>query len=335
MNLKQFFLTKNECYIIGTMMTVKGLMLHSTGANNPNISRYVPLEITTPNNWNVYRPAGREVCVHGFIGKLQDGTIASVQTLPWNMRGWHCAGNANNTYIGVEICEDGLNDSNYFNKVYNEAVELFAYLCKMYNLNPMTQIICHCEGYKKGIASNHADVMHWFPKHGKSMDTFRKDVQAKMENVSNNPTNNTTTPVSNTSYLVKINTADLNVRANPGTDSKINTVVHKGEVYTIIEEKMVGAVKWGKLKSGAGWISLAYTMKVDGNSTPSTISSEYYPIPNYNGYSIVEALNKIGVDSSFDNRKKIAAKNNVNNYMGTAVQNNQLLTKLKAGKLKK
>ena len=40
-------------------------------------------------------------------------------------------------------------------------------------------IICHCEGYKQGIASNHGDVMHWFPKHGKSMDTFRLDVKAE------------------------------------------------------------------------------------------------------------------------------------------------------------
>ena len=41
-------------------------------------------------------------------------------------------------------------------------------------------VICHSEGHKRGIASNHADVMHWFPKHGKSMDTFRKDVNAAM-----------------------------------------------------------------------------------------------------------------------------------------------------------
>lgn len=86
----------------------------------------------------------------------------------------------------------------------------------------------------------------------------------------------TTTPVnpqsSSAAYLVKINTSDLNVRANPGINSKINTVVHIGEVYTIVEERMVGNTKWGKLKSGAGWISLGYTVKVNGNSTPSTVS---------------------------------------------------------------
>lgn len=66
-----------------------------------------------------------------------------------------------------------------------------------------------------------------------------------------------------------------------------------------------------------------------------TVVNEYYPIPNYKGSSIVDALNLIGVDSSFNNRKKIAQKNNVRDYVGTAKQNNQLLIKIKAGKLKK
>jgi N-acetylmuramoyl-L-alanine amidase len=38
--------------------------------------------------------------------------------------------------------------------------------------------ICHSEGAKLGIASNHGDVMHWFPKFGKNMDTFRAEVKA-------------------------------------------------------------------------------------------------------------------------------------------------------------
>ncbi|MBE6659922.1 MAG: LysM peptidoglycan-binding domain-containing protein, partial [Ruminococcaceae bacterium] len=86
-------------------------------------------------------------------------------------------GSANNTHIGFEICEDGLLDYTYFKKVYREAVELCVYLCKLYGLTE-ENIICHSEGYKQKVASNHGDVMHWFPKHGKSMDTFRADVKA-------------------------------------------------------------------------------------------------------------------------------------------------------------
>ena len=182
MNLHKLIFTENACYKAGKKITVKGIMVHSTGANNPNLRRYVGpddglLGVNQYNNhWNTYHPGGREVCVHGFIGKLKDGTIATYQTLPWDHRGWHAGGSANNTHIGFEICEDGLTDSTYFGKVYQEAVELCAHLCKLYNLTEK-DIICHSEGYRKGIASNHGDVMHWFPKHGKSMDTFREAVR--------------------------------------------------------------------------------------------------------------------------------------------------------------
>lgn len=183
MNLNKLILTENACYKAGRKITVKGIMVHSTGANNPWLKRYVGPDDGKlgknqyNNHWNTYHPGGREVCVHGFIGKLADGTVATYQTLPWDHRGWHAGGSANNTHIGFEICEDDLTDGAYFAKVYKEAVELCAYLCKQYGLTEKN-IICHSEGYKQGVASNHGDVMHWFPKHGKSMDTFRAEVKA-------------------------------------------------------------------------------------------------------------------------------------------------------------
>jgi N-acetylmuramoyl-L-alanine amidase len=183
MNLRKLILTNNACYKAGRTIVPKGIMVHSTGANNPNLKRYVGPDDGLlgknqyNNHWNQDKPGGRQVCVHAFIGKLADGTIATYQTLPWNHRGWHAGGKANDSHIGFEICEDGLSDSTYFNKVYREAVELCVYLCKLYGLTEKS-IICHSEGRKLGIASNHADVMHWFPKHGKSMDTFRADVKS-------------------------------------------------------------------------------------------------------------------------------------------------------------
>ena len=182
MNLNKLILTENACYKAGRKITVKGIMVHSTGANNPWLKRYVGPDDGKlgknqyNNHWNTYHPGGREVCVHGFIGKLADGTVATYQCLPWDHRGWHAGGSANNTHIGFEICEDDLTDGAYFAKVYKEAVELCAYLCRQYGLTEKN-IICHSEGYKQGVASNHGDVMHWFPKHGKSMDTFRAEVK--------------------------------------------------------------------------------------------------------------------------------------------------------------
>lgn len=189
MNLRKLIFTKNACYKAGRTITPRGIMVHSTGANNPWLKRYVGPDDGLlgknryNNHWNQDRPDGRQVCVHGFIGKLADGSVATYQTLPWNHRGWHCGsgpkGSGNDTLISFEICEDGLTDSSYFNKVYVEAVELCAYLCKLYGLTEKN-IICHSEGHAQGIASNHGDVMHWFPRHGKNMNAFRAAVKEKL-----------------------------------------------------------------------------------------------------------------------------------------------------------
>ena len=58
-------------------------------------------------------------------------------------------------------------------------------------------------------------------------------------------------------YLVKITATELNVRAGAGINHKINKIVKRGEVFTIVSV----SGDWGKLKSGAGWINLKYTVK--------------------------------------------------------------------------
>ena len=200
MNLLNCLLTENDCYRAGQTITPKGIMIHSTGANNPMLRRYVQPAVSDVNydslmsqlgrnpNQNDWNRSGLTVCVHGFIGRLANGKVACVQTLPWNRRGWHAGSgrtrpSANNTHISFEICEDGLNDQTYFAEVYQEAVDLTAYLCTLYGLDPMgpETVISHSEGYKLGIASNHGDVEHWFPKMGKTMDDFRADVAEAMK----------------------------------------------------------------------------------------------------------------------------------------------------------
>ena len=189
LHLHKLIFTENACYKAGRRIVPEGIMVHSTGADNPWLKRYVGpddglLGMNKYNNhWNQAMPSGRQVCVHGFIGKLADGTVATYQTLPWDWRGWHCGsgpkGSGNDSYISFEICEDGLADASYFREVYREAVELCAYLCGLYGLTE-GNIICHSEGHGLGIASNHGDVMHWFPRHGKSMDSFRAAVRERL-----------------------------------------------------------------------------------------------------------------------------------------------------------
>ena len=189
MRLQKQYLTKNDCYRAGRTIRPQGVMVHSTGSNNPSVARYVPGDDVIGRNQygNDWDRPGLEKCAHAFVGKFADGGVGTVQTLPWNRRGWHCGrgknGSGNDTHISFEICEDGLEDASYFLAVYQEAVELAAYLCKEYNLAPLADgvVICHQEGYRRGIASNHGDVLHWFPKFGKTMDNFRADVARWME----------------------------------------------------------------------------------------------------------------------------------------------------------
>lgn len=159
----------------------RGVMVHSTGANNPNLWRYVQPDDgilgvnPNDNDWN--RP-GLDVAVHAFIGLTQTGDVAAYQILPWEYRAWHCGGDANDTHVSFEICEDALNDRAYLDRTYQVAMELTAELCRKFGLDPLAPgvVIDHAEGAELGIASNHADVDHWWSRFGVTMDDFRAGV---------------------------------------------------------------------------------------------------------------------------------------------------------------
>ena len=185
MNLKQNYLTESGCYKAGRHITVQGLMIHSVGCPQPKADVFM-------KNWN---RADANACVHAIIEPGGD----VYQLLPWDFRGWHSGGGANNTHIGVEMTEpstikyagganwtetgDGDDTKNHVFATYRYAVELFAYLCQQFGLDPMADgvIISHSEGCKRGIASNHGDVEHLWSKFGLTMQQFRKDIGAAMK----------------------------------------------------------------------------------------------------------------------------------------------------------
>lgn len=209
-------MTQSTCYKGTSVMTPKGVLWHSTGANNPWLKRYVQPDDNAAdrakmltllgknqygNDWNhISRQAG----LNAWIGKLADGSVASVQTMPWNYKPWGCGsgskGSCNNGWMQFEICEDGLNDKTYFEAVYKEACELTAYYCSMYNLNPLGTvtmngvtvpvILDHKTSCDLGLGSNHGDVQHWFKKYGKTLDDVRKDV-AKLMGIKENKVDTT------------------------------------------------------------------------------------------------------------------------------------------------
>ena len=256
MNYVSSIMTQNPCYKAGKKITPKGLMLHSVGCPQPNATVFI-------NQFN--KATYNRACGHAFIDAV-DGTV--YQTLPYDYRGWHAGGSANNTHIGVEMCEpdcirytsgskftvsDLAKAQEMVTRTYNSAVELFADLCKYYKLNPLTDIVSHHEGNKKGIASNHGDPEHLWKGVGLpyTMDGFRADVQAKMgENKA---------PVKE--LKVRVNITNLNVRQGAGLSCKVVGLCPKGS-YTIVDTKTADGYEWGKLKSGLGWIALKYVQKL-------------------------------------------------------------------------
>lgn len=284
MTLVQSYLTKNDCYKIGKKIKVKGLMLHSVGVPQPSAKVFV-------NNWN---KSGIEKCVHAFID-ANDGKV--YQTLPWDHRGWHGGsgknGSVNDTHIGVEMCEPSQikytgganfnvvgNKDNAIamvNRTYKSAVELFAQLCVKYNLDPMTQIISHSEGAAKGIASNHGDPVHLWKQLGLSytMDGFRKDVAAEVAKVKTPAKDEievkepevpkTETPTApELPFKVKIEVTNLRIRTGPGTNYAVTGRYTGVGVFTITEVQNGSGSNtgWGKLASGAGWVSLDFVKKL-------------------------------------------------------------------------
>lgn len=191
MEIVESILTSNPCFKAGKKIKVKGLMLHSVGCPQPSAEVFL-------RNWN--RPDAARACVHAFI----DGNTGKVyQTLPWEHRAWHGGGSSNDTHIGVEMCEPSCirytggasfvcSDSEaamaVVKRTYDAAVELFAFLCKQFGLNPLADgvIVSHKEGHDRGIATGHGDPDHLWNglQSGYTMDGFRKDVAAAMNGIS-------------------------------------------------------------------------------------------------------------------------------------------------------
>ena len=161
-----------------------GIIIHSTGANNPNLRRYVNLpEICGENPYKNYfdRPDSN-VCPHAVIGKDKNGEVKAAKLLPWNVCCWGCGSGSKGSYnyapayIQIEIAEDALNDRAYFEEAFGLAADLCQRLMKNYPTIKPGNIISHKEACARGYASNHGDPENWLARFGKNMDWFRSQV---------------------------------------------------------------------------------------------------------------------------------------------------------------
>lgn len=189
--------TSSECYgAKRKTITPVGIVVHSTGANNPTLRRYVQPSPSDAryeellsaigvnrygNHWN---RAGVYTAVHYFIGQLASEEVGVVKTLPEEIAAWGVGKGKNGSYnyaptghIQFEICEDNLQDKSYFYACYTAATELCADICRRYGWDASV-IVSHKEAHARGYASNHRDIDHWLSRYGLSMKDFRSDVNA-------------------------------------------------------------------------------------------------------------------------------------------------------------
>lgn len=218
MNLIKCFLTHSTWYK-GAKAGSKpiGILWHDTGAGNPNLKRYVQpyngddnynelMSLIGKNQYgNDWNHIEREAGVNAWIGKLEDGSVATIQAGEWERHPWGCGGGSkgscngytknngktvwmNEHWVQFEICDDSYKDEAYFKKVYKEACEFSAYICKLYGIDPkgtvtyngvvVPTILCHADSYKLGLGGNHGDIYSWFNKFGYDMTNVRNDVAA-------------------------------------------------------------------------------------------------------------------------------------------------------------
>ena len=183
MEIIKQFAEKNPCFQLNKKRHNKqyitfqdrgpvGIVLYSVGCAQPSAQVFAKRQ----DKYNA------TTAVHAFL--QSDGTV--YQTLPWNYMGWHVGGAANLTHIGVKMTEPGEDYTKeearkQIDGTYQTAVELFAWLCKKYNIKP-SSIMSHREAGIRGLGSKHEDLEKLWSTYNTpyTMDKFRQDVHNKI-----------------------------------------------------------------------------------------------------------------------------------------------------------
>lgn len=178
----------NPCYQAAQPMPEgrpEGIVVHSTGANNPWLRRYVNApDIAGENIYkNYYDRPDWQACPHAVIGRDKDGKVRAAKLLPYDICCWNSSSgskgsyNYSPAYLQFEICEDGLYDEDYFAQAFGLAAQLCREWCDEFDI-PLENVVSHKEAHALGYANNHADPDHWLAKFGRDMNWFRSQVES-------------------------------------------------------------------------------------------------------------------------------------------------------------
>ena len=262
---------------------------------------------------------GRQVSYHYAVDDKE-----AVQGLPENRNGWHSGdgnGKGNREGIAIEICYSK-SGGDRFIKAEQNAVELIVDILKRY-------------GWGIDKVTKHQDYANKYCPHRTLDMGWNRFINMIKDELNNEkPNSQATTNNSGFLYANYNGSSIVDALKSIGYDSSYNSrkklaALNGINGYTGTSSQnttMLSLLKQGKLKCS----SIGNTNIPESNKTSSTA----YLKTNYKGSSIVDALKQEGIDSSFNNRKRIANLNGISNYLGTPSQNTRLLNLAKQGKLK-
>lgn len=220
---------------------VKYVVVHYTGTT-----------ASAKNNCIYFGGGNRNASADYFVDA--DGAIYKFNANCAGYYAWHCGdgygkyGITNANSIGIECVSAG---AEFTAKQQESLRKLVTAIMADYGV-PASRVVRHYDASRKKCPAPYCG--------SSAKDKKWKALHDKIVKASAS-TSTASSSSSFKSYTVKITADVLNVRAGAGTSYKVNTTVKKGQVYTIVGEKKNGSTTWGKLKSGAGWISLAYAKR--------------------------------------------------------------------------
>lgn len=230
---------------------------------------------TAKQGCDYFATTNRQCSANYVVGK--DGSIGL--SVDEKDRSW-CSSNGtnDNRAITIEVASDTTHPYAVTAKAYAALLDLVTDICKRNGIKKLVwstnknDRVNHRNGCNMTVHRDFANKAcpgeYLYSRHGK----IAAEVNRRLQGASNGggvvvtppaaekPTGGTT-EATVTPYLVRVKISNLNIRKGPGTNYGSTGFIKPG-VYTIVAESTgTGATKWGKLKSGAGWISLDYATK--------------------------------------------------------------------------
>lgn len=230
---------------------------------------------TAKQGCDYFATTDRQCSANYVVGK--DGSIGL--SVDEKDRSW-CSSNGtnDNRAITIEVASDTAHPYAVTAKAYAALLDLVTDICKRNGIKKLVwstnknDRVNHLNGCNMTVHRDFANKAcpgeYLYSRHGEIAAEVNRRLQGASagggvvvtppatEKPAGGTTGATVTP-----YLVRVKITNLNIRKGPGTNYGSTGFIKPG-VYTIVAESTgAGATKWGKLKSGAGWISLDYAAK--------------------------------------------------------------------------